>query len=359
MGDPGRVRDLDELTSWNADWTGLRVLVLGLGSTGFSVADTLIELGATVLVAAADATDERKQLLDVIGGEFVAADRGDVFADAADRYDPELVIVSPGFAPSHPAIGWAQARGVAIWGDIELAWRVRDKVMPPAEWLMIAGAAGKSTTAHLTVLQLEAADKRVASVGDGSIPALDAIRYPAGFDVLVVELSSRQLHWLGSSAAGTPVPWSSVCLNGTDAGDDATSGSAWHGSVQEYRAALGKVYANTRVGAIYNRADSSTIRMVELAEVTDGARAIGVGLDAPGPSDFGIVDGILCDRAFLEERRTTALELSTRDELAEVGLGSAHHVADVLFSAALVRSLDVLPATVRSALLGYTAENGV
>ena len=37
---------LDTLTSWHADWTGLRVGVLGLGVTGFSVADTLAELGA-------------------------------------------------------------------------------------------------------------------------------------------------------------------------------------------------------------------------------------------------------------------------------------------------------------------------
>ena len=34
---------LDELTSWHADWKGLRVAVLGLSMTGFSVADTLAE----------------------------------------------------------------------------------------------------------------------------------------------------------------------------------------------------------------------------------------------------------------------------------------------------------------------------
>ena len=37
-------------TSWHADWRGLRVAVLGLGVTGFAVADTLVELGADVLV---------------------------------------------------------------------------------------------------------------------------------------------------------------------------------------------------------------------------------------------------------------------------------------------------------------------
>ena len=42
---------LETLTSWHADWRGLRVAVLGLGVTGFAVADTLAELGADVLVA--------------------------------------------------------------------------------------------------------------------------------------------------------------------------------------------------------------------------------------------------------------------------------------------------------------------
>ena len=41
---------LDALTSWHADWRGLRVAVLGLSVTGFSVADTLAELGADVMV---------------------------------------------------------------------------------------------------------------------------------------------------------------------------------------------------------------------------------------------------------------------------------------------------------------------
>ena len=69
------------------------------------------------------------------------------------------------------------------------------------------------------------------------------------------------------------------------------------------------MYENTQVACVYNRADEATARMVEDAEVEEGARAIGFGLDVPGPSDFGVVDGILCDRAFLDDRRTAALEI--------------------------------------------------
>jgi UDP-N-acetylmuramoylalanine--D-glutamate ligase len=58
---------LEALTSWHHDWSGLRVAVYGLGVTGFSVADTLAELGAQVLVVTSRADTERAMLLEVIG----------------------------------------------------------------------------------------------------------------------------------------------------------------------------------------------------------------------------------------------------------------------------------------------------
>jgi UDP-N-acetylmuramoylalanine--D-glutamate ligase len=97
--------------------------------------------------------------------------------------------------------------------------------------------------------------------------------------------------------------------------------------------------------------------MVEDAEVIEGCRAIGFGLDAPGPSDFGVVDGILCDRAFLEERATTALELTTAAELATAGLAAPHNIANVLAASALARSFGVVPAIIRDALRTFTLDS--
>ncbi len=343
------MRDLDELRSWYSDWSGLRVAVLGLGLTGFSVADTLIELGAEVLVITASAADEQRTLLDAIGGTRLDhSDRGVVPVELLG-FAPELVVVSPGFRPDHGIVRWTLQSGIPLWGDIELAWRLRDKVAPGAEWLLVAGSGGRAFTASLTAHLLRSGGRRAAAVGDSSVPVLDAVRYPAGFDVLVVALSSAQLHWLAGRSSGTIVPWASVCLGVAD------PAPPWHGSPAAYRSALGEVYTNTRSAAIYNRADPATVRMLEDAEVIDGARAIGFGLDAPGPSDFGVVDGILCDRAFLEERFTTALELSTRQELAAVGLDSATDVSRVLAASALARSLDLDPVAVRAGLLSFVA----
>lgn len=102
MGQPIAVRDSNELASWYADWRDLRVAVLGLGVTGFAAADTLAELHASVLVVAAGATDERADLLSVIGVDLALQIDPLVVPDELVQFDPELVIVSPGYRPDHP-----------------------------------------------------------------------------------------------------------------------------------------------------------------------------------------------------------------------------------------------------------------
>jgi UDP-N-acetylmuramoylalanine--D-glutamate ligase len=342
---------LDALTSWHADWTGLRVAVLGLSVTGFSVADTLAELGADVLVLTEQADEEYSRLLPVIGARLWTGPLATVPQLLVD-FAPEVVVASPGFAPQHPVIEWAREHGIALWGDIELAWRVRDKVVrpdgSPADWLLITGTNGKTTTTRLTATMLVEGGVRAAPVGNIGTPVLDAVRDPAGFDALVVELSSHQLWYLGLQSGPEPVsPHASVCLN---LADDHLE---WHGSFDAYRDAKAHVYDHTRVACVYNKADAATRGMVEDAEVVEGARAIGFDLGVPGPSDLGVVDGILVDRAFLEDRRTSALELTTVADLAEQGLAAPHIVANILAAAALARSLEVTPAAIRDALRGF------
>src|SRR5699024_8736186 len=127
--------------------------------------------------------------------------------------EPELVVASPGFRPDHPLLSWAGEAGVAVWGDVELAWRLRDKVGPPADWILVTGTNGKTTTVRLTATMLAAAGLRVAPCGNIGVPVLDAVRDPQGFDVFVVELSSYQLHRLDRNEGGLVSPYASVCLN--------------------------------------------------------------------------------------------------------------------------------------------------
>lgn len=346
------MRDLSALHSWHADWRGLRVLVLGLGVTGFAAADTLVELGAEVLVTGADGGAEHLAMLDAIGAGWCQTPEGDgtseagVIPEAVRAFDAELVVVSPGFAPAHPLLRWAEQAGLECWGDLELAWRVRDKVYP-AEWLCVTGTNGKTTTTQLTAAMLAAGGIRTAPVGNIGVPVLDAVRDPAGFEVLVVELSSHQLHWFHRNAGGEVAPLASVCLNLAD------DHLLWHGSAAAYRDAKARVFTGVRLACVYNVDDSATRQMVEDADVVEGCRAIGFGLGVPGLSELGFVDGILVDRAFLEERATSALELATLDDLREGGLSSRHLAQDAAAAAALARAVGVAPAAIREAIRGF------
>jgi UDP-N-acetylmuramoylalanine--D-glutamate ligase len=336
------------LHSWYAQWRGLKVAVLGLSVTGFSAADTLAELGAEVLVVTEKADPEYARLVPVIGA---ALHIGPLDAVPGVLFDfaPDVVIASPGFPPTHPLIAWTQGRGIPLWGDVELAWRVRDKVVRPdgrpADWILITGTNGKTTTTRLTAEMLVAGGLRAVPVGNIGTPVLDAVRDPNGFDALVVELSSHQLWYLNLQTGPDALsPHAAVCLN---LADDHLE---WHGSFAAYRDAKAGVYARTRVACVYNKADVVTREMVEEAEVVEGARAIGFDLGVPGPSDLGVVDGILVDRAFLEERATSAFELTTVADLAEHGLAAPHIVSNILAASALARSLGVAPADIHDAL---------
>jgi UDP-N-acetylmuramoylalanine--D-glutamate ligase len=298
------------------------------------------------MVVTPSADEARTRILEVLGVELVLADISGGVPDRVAEFDPELVIVSPGLPPTHPAVTWALASGRVVWGDVELAWRLRDKIGTPAEWILVTGTNGKTTTVQLTAAMLVEAGFRAAPCGNVGVSVLDAIRDPGGFDVLVVELSSFQLHYLGEI-----LPWASVCLNIADDHLD------WHGSSADYRTAKAKVYDGTKIACVFNEDDPATREMVEDADVAEGCRAIGFGLGVPHPSSFGVVGGIVCDRAFLDGRHSAALEISTVDELASVGLGGRHMVANVLAASALARSFGAPIDAVRSAILAFRADH--
>jgi UDP-N-acetylmuramoylalanine--D-glutamate ligase len=87
--------------------------------------------------------------------------------------------------------------------------------------------------------------------------------------------------------------------------------------------------------------------MVEDAEVVEGARAIGFTLGIPGLSMLGVVDDLLVDRAFVEQRRDSALELA---KLSDVSPAAPHNIANALAAAALARSFGVSALAVRDGL---------
>jgi UDP-N-acetylmuramoylalanine--D-glutamate ligase len=183
---------------------------------------------------------------------------------------------------------------------------------------------------------------RAAACGNIGVPILDCVRDPIGYEVLVVELSSFQLHYLGAIS-----PFSAAILNIDEDHLD------WHGSFDAYKAAKAKVYENTRVACVYNVADKSTEQAVENADVVEGARAIGFTIGVPAISQVGYAEDILCDRAFLDNRYNEALQLGTLEEISSIGVVTPHLLANVAAASALARSYGVDPEAIRAAIDGF------
>ncbi|MBD0743283.1 UDP-N-acetylmuramoyl-L-alanine--D-glutamate ligase [Streptomyces sp. CBMA152] len=318
-------------------WQGRRITVAGLGVSGISAARALAGLGAVVTVVdGGDSGTHRERAAD-LAEEGISVRLGDA---ATLPEGTDLVVTSPGWKPDSPLFAAAAEAGVDVVGDVEIAWRLRGEKAAP--WLAITGTNGKTTTTQMLASILRAAGLRTAAVGNIGTPIIDVVLGEETYDVLAVELSSYQLHWAPSLRAH-----SAAVLN------LAPDHLDWHGSMQAYAADKGRIYEGNTVACVYNVADPATEELVREADVEEGCRAIGFTLGAPGPSQLGVVDGILVDRAFVANRQKNAQELA---EVADVNPPAPHNIANALAAAALARAFGVEPKAVRDGLRAFTPD---
>ncbi|MFF5764430.1 UDP-N-acetylmuramoyl-L-alanine--D-glutamate ligase [Streptomyces tanashiensis] len=316
------------------DWNGKKVTVAGLGVSGIPAARALHSRGALVTVVN-DGDDERSRAQAAeLEAEGITVRLGD---GATLPTGTELIVTTPGWRPDKPLFAAAAEAGVEVWGDVELAWRLRGPGAAP--WLAVTGTNGKTTTVRMLASILEAAGLRTAAVGNIGVSLLDAVLGEEEYDVLAVELSSYQLHWAPSVRAH-----SAAVLN------LAPDHLDWHGSMEAYAADKGRIYEGNQVACVYNVADKVTEDLVREADVEEGCRAIGFTLGTPGPSQLGVVEGILVDRAFVENRQKNAQELA---EVADVQPPAPHNIANALAAAALARAFGVEAKAVRDGLKAF------
>jgi UDP-N-acetylmuramoylalanine--D-glutamate ligase len=319
------------------DWSGVRAVVAGFGASGAAAVDNLLHLGADVTALGESAKPdilERAELLEVLGAR-IEIHTG---ATAVLPDDTDVLVVSPGFRPDAPLVVQAGERGVPVWGEPELAWRLRDPESA-APWLCVTGTNGKTTTVQMLESILKAAGLRAVAAGNVGLPLTEVVMDPEPYDVIAVELSSFQLHYSSSIRAE-----SAAVLNVADDHVD------WHGSVDAYAADKGRIYEGVRQACVYNVADPATEALVREADVEEGARAVGFTVGTPAVGMVGLVEDVLADRAFIEERQTSAAELGT---LADLASTAPHFVANALAAAALARAHGISAAAVRDGLRAF------
>ena len=280
---------------------GKRVLVLGLGDTGLSVANWVKSEGGSVRIADSRTAAPRAKDLpkeEIVTGKFKTSLLREV----------DLVCISPGLSLQEEIVQTAIARNIPIVGDIELfAWHVRARAGEKV--LAITGTNGKSTVTALTGHLLRSAGVDCEVAGNIGPPALDALmkrgnRQPA---VWVLELSSYQLETAWSLA-----PVAAAMLNLSEDHLDRYAGLA------EYAGAKARIFMGE--GAqVLNRCDSAS-----MALALPGRTEITFGLDAPSmPEDFGIDGNCLV--------RGTERILP----VADLPLAGAHNLSNALAACAL------------------------
>jgi UDP-N-acetylmuramoylalanine--D-glutamate ligase len=235
---------------------GRKVLVLGLGDTGWSMTRWLVRQGASVRVAdtrmapphAASLAHELPEVRLQTGpfGE-------DTLGDA------DLVAISPGIDRRGPPASVALKRGVPVVGDIELFAQALDAAGRSSRGaggpkvLAVTGSNGKSTVTAMTGGICRAAGLRTMVAGNIGLPALDALQAAAeeGMvpEIFVLELSSFQLESTSSLNADA-----AAMLNLCEDHLDRYPGLA------EYAAAKARIFEGEGV-QVLNRDDGWSMSM--------------------------------------------------------------------------------------------------
>ena len=235
---------------------GRKVLVLGLGDTGLSVARWLVKRGADVRVADSRAAPPHAGRLarDVPTVELACGP----FTDETLR-SAELIALSPGIDRRKAPIAKAIARGVPMAGDVELFAQAlqtldtRHSTLDIPKVLAVTGSNGKSTVTAMAGAMCRAAGQETVVAGNIGVPVLDALAaIEAGAkvpQVFVLELSSFQLESTASLA-----PDAAAMLNLTEDHMDRYDGLA------DYAAAKARVFHGKGV-QVLNRDDRWSMGM--------------------------------------------------------------------------------------------------
>jgi len=308
---PRRAGRLEPVVS---ELTGKRVVVVGLGASGVAAARLCLRRGARVVANDSrprDAWSAEARALEAEGATLVAGSHAAAHMDESD-----VVVVSPGVPPL-AELAAAEAKGVAIWGEVELAVRSMARAAPV---LAIGGTNGKSTTTSLVGALLQAHGMRTFVGGNLGEPLADHADEP--FDALVLEVSSFQMERVDAFR-----PHVSALLNVTDDHLDR------YASFDEYARAKGQAFRRQTAEdwAVVPAGDALCLREARRG----GGRIVTFGAGG----DLDVLDDAVLDRRN-DER-------FARDAMALTG---GHNALNVAAAIACVRPFGVPGPTVRRVL---------
>jgi UDP-N-acetylmuramoylalanine--D-glutamate ligase len=299
---------------------GKRVLVLGLGDTGMSMARWLTSRGAIVRVAdSRESPPHAPRLAQELPG--VMLDAGTFRAASFEGVD--VIAISPGVAQSEPLVRQARERGVPVVGDIELFAQAKGS---ESAVIAITGSNGKSTVTTMVGAMCEAAGASVVVAGNIGLPVLDALDVGPAPRFYALELSSFQLE-----ATASLNPAAATVLNLSEDHLDRYDG------MPGYAAAKARIFQGTGT-QILNRDDAWSVGMR-----LPGRDVVTFGLGVPGAAgDWGI--RVRDDENWLAQGERAVMPA------AEISVPGLHNAANALAALAMCRAVGLPEAPLLDAL---------
>jgi UDP-N-acetylmuramoylalanine--D-glutamate ligase len=207
-----------------------RALVVGLARSGRAAAFALARRGVHV-VAADHSPDVDTGRLGDLGVELRLGTEEEALLEGVD-----LVVKSPGVPAESPLVAAARGRGIPLWSEVELGYRL---LPADARLIGVTGTNGKTTTTELLGAIFRAAGLPAEVAGNVGRP-LTEVADAAGDDYWIVcELSSFQLEDVHTLACDV-----AVLLNLEPDHLDR------HGTLDAYRAAKLRIFERARAKVV-------------------------------------------------------------------------------------------------------------
>ena len=325
---------------------GKQVTVFGLNRSGIAAAKLLYAQGAIVTL-----TDTRSR--EALSAEIAAlneppkpsetqttnsrlSDTCNLFRTYFNGHplecitDADLIVVSPGVSLDIPILCEARARGIPIFGELEVAASIC-----PAAIIAITGTKGKSTTTLLTAAILNAGDRfsNVCVAGNIGVPLAAEVQNLTNQDVVVVEASSFQLE-----STVTFHPKVSVVLNLSRDHLDR------HGTMSAYREAKQKISDNQTAEdwIVLNDSDTS---VKDFAAST--AAEVVYFTDKGAPENPSFSGTFREGPGLFAQHHETCEKIC---DITDIPLPGAHNIQNALAAIAVGKIFGVTGAEIREAL---------
>jgi UDP-N-acetylmuramoylalanine--D-glutamate ligase len=293
----------------------MKTLVYGLGESGVAAARALIERRDEVILADSEDSQRTRGIVASLGVEGRLGAGTKVLEGGVDR-----IVTSPLVRPRNPVLVAAEERGVPVISEVALGLEL---LGPGVRIAAVTGTNGKTTVVGMLHAILAASNIPHAVAGNSWRALTGCLEEVREAGVLILELSSFQLHFLPEPGFGV-----AALLN---VRPDHLN---WHDSMEEYAADKLRIFEG-------QGPEDLAIISANDPVSQDAIGSIAAGVVVVGEGETLVEGGRLLLRGW---------PLAEAEELPFVG---PHNYENALFAAAAAERLGVGLEEIREGLIGY------